>query len=100
MGMIEWDVYMESMLMNSGALDDAARVFREAAEAFGDIVSSPEVGKAWEQPSALEGLTVGGIPSDKMNAGIGSARAAAGRAGPDLSCDRLLATLSSASFPD
>ena len=70
MGMIECDVYMESMLMSSGALDDGARAFREAAEAFGEIVARPEVGKAWEQPSVLSGLTVGGIVGH-VNAGIG-----------------------------
>ena len=70
MGMIEWDVYMESMLMNSAALDDVARAFRDAAEAFGEIVARPEVGTAWEQPSVLDGLTVGGIVGH-VNAGIG-----------------------------
>jgi hypothetical protein len=70
MGTIGWDVYMESMLMNSGALDDVARAFREAAEAFGEIVARPEVGKAWEQPSALDGMTVGAIVGH-VNAGIG-----------------------------
>lgn len=70
MGTIGWDVYMESILMNSGALDDAARAFRYAAEAFGEIVARPEVGKAWERPSALDGLTVGAIVGH-VNAGIG-----------------------------
>ena len=70
MGTLEWDVYNETMLMNMGALDNAARAFREAAEAFGEIVARPEVGKAWEQPSALEGYSVGGIVAH-VNAAIG-----------------------------
>ena len=70
MGALEWDVYRESMLMNSGYLDDAAKAFREAAEAFGDIVDRPEVGQAWAQPSALEGYSVGGIVGH-VNAAIG-----------------------------
>ena len=70
MGTLEWDVYKESMLMNSGYLDDAAEAFRAAAEAFGEIVARPEVGKAWEQPSALEGYSVGAIVAH-VNAAIG-----------------------------
>jgi uncharacterized protein (TIGR03083 family) len=70
MGTLEWDVYNETMLMNMGALDDAAQAFREAAEAFGEIVARPEVGKAWEQPSALGGLSVGDIVGH-VNAAIG-----------------------------
>jgi hypothetical protein len=68
-GALEWEVYKESMLMNSGYLD-AATAFREAAEAFGWIVARPEVGKAWEQPSALEGYSVGGLVGH-VNAAIG-----------------------------
>lgn len=70
MGALEWDVYKESMLMSSGYLDDVATAFREAAEAFGEIVARPEVGQAWEQPSALEGYSVGAIVGH-VNAGIG-----------------------------
>jgi hypothetical protein len=69
-GALEWDVYKESMLMNSGYLDDAAQAFREAAEAFAELVARPEVGKAWEQPSALEGYSVGAIVTH-VNAGVG-----------------------------
>jgi hypothetical protein len=69
-GALEWDVYKESMLMNSGYLDDVAQAFREAAEAFAEIVAQPEVGKAWEQPSALEGYSVGAIVGH-VNAAIG-----------------------------
>ena len=69
-GALEWDVYKESMLMSSGYLDDVAQAFREAAEAFGEIVARPEVGKAWDQPSALEGYTVGAIVGH-VNAGVG-----------------------------
>ena len=58
------------MLANRGALDDVARSFREAAEAFGEIVARPQVGKAWDQPSALEGLSVGDIVGH-VNAAIG-----------------------------
>ena len=70
MGTLEWDVYKESMLMNSGYLDDVAQAFREAAEAFAEIVDRPEVGQAWGEPSALEGLTVGAIVGH-VNAAIG-----------------------------
>ena len=56
--------------MSSAYLDDVAQSFREAAEAFGEIVARPEVGKSWEQPSALEGYSVGGIVAH-VNAGIG-----------------------------
>jgi hypothetical protein len=58
------------MLMNSGYLDDVAQAFREAAEAFAEIVDRPEVGKTWEQPSALEGYSVGAIVGH-VNAAIG-----------------------------
>jgi hypothetical protein len=70
MGALEWDVYEESMLMTIGDLDEVAGAFREADEAFGEIVSRPEVGKAWDQPSALEGYSVGAIVAH-VNAAIG-----------------------------
>jgi uncharacterized protein (TIGR03083 family) len=70
MGALEWDLYKESMLMGSGYLDDVAKAFREAAEAFAEIVDRPEVGKVWEQPSALEGFSVGAIVGH-VNAAIG-----------------------------
>ena len=69
-GAVEWDMYKEGMLMSSGYLDDVTKGFREAAEAFGEIVSRPEVGKAWEQPSALEGYSVGAIVTH-LNAALG-----------------------------
>jgi uncharacterized protein (TIGR03083 family) len=56
--------------MNSGYLDDAAKPFREAAAAFAEIVDRPEVGRAWEQPSALDGYSVGAIVGH-VNAAIG-----------------------------
>lgn len=70
MGTIEWGVYMESMLTNSGTLDEVAQAFRDATQAFGEIVARSEVREAWEQPSALDGLTVGAIVGH-VNAGIG-----------------------------
>jgi hypothetical protein len=69
-GALEWDVYKESMLMNIGDLDEVAGAFREAAEAFGEIVARPEVGKAWGEPSALEGYSVGAVVAH-VNAAIG-----------------------------
>lgn len=69
-GALEWDVYKESMLMNSGYLDDVTQAFQEAAEAFGEVVARPEVGKAWKQPSALEGYSVGAIVTH-VNAACG-----------------------------
>lgn len=36
-------------------------VLIEAATSVRDLVGSPEVGKVWDQPSALEGMTVGGL---------------------------------------
>lgn len=53
MGTIEWGVYVETMLMTSWALDGVARAFREAAEAFGEIVASPEVGMAGSNRASL-----------------------------------------------
>ncbi|HEV3364831.1 MAG TPA: maleylpyruvate isomerase N-terminal domain-containing protein, partial [Acidimicrobiia bacterium] len=70
MGALGWDVYMESILMNSGDLDDLVQAFREAAEAFAEIVARPEVGRAWDQPSALEGYSIGAIVTH-VNAAIG-----------------------------
>src|SRR2546421_3257837 len=58
------------MLINLGDLDEVVTAFREAAEAFGEIVARPEVGKAWEQPSALEGYSVGAVVTH-VNAAIG-----------------------------
>ncbi|MCA1843903.1 MAG: maleylpyruvate isomerase N-terminal domain-containing protein [Actinobacteria bacterium] len=69
-GALEWDVYKDSMLMNIGDLDEVAEAFREASEAFEDLVARPEVGKAWDQPSALEGYSVGAIVAH-VNAAIG-----------------------------
>lgn len=69
-GALEWDMYRESVLMSSAYLDDVARVFREAAEAFGEILARPEVGNAWEQPSALEGYSVGAVVTH-VNAAVG-----------------------------
>jgi hypothetical protein len=69
-GALEWDVYKESMLMGIGDLDDVAEAFRDAAEAFGVLVARPEVGKLWEQPSALEGYSVGAIVTH-VNAATG-----------------------------
>ena len=69
-GALEWDVYKESVLMSSAYLDDVAQAFREAADAFGEIVVRPEVGRFWDQPSALEGYSVGAIVGH-VNAGIG-----------------------------
>jgi len=68
MGTLGWDVYEECMLMSD--LDHIAEAFKEAAEAFGEVVARPEVGKAWEQPSALEGYSVGDIVGH-VNAAIG-----------------------------
>ena len=68
MSAIGWDVYAESMLMND--LNDVAEAFREAAQAFGEVVTRPEVGKSWDQPSALEGYSVGAIVTH-VNAAIG-----------------------------
>ena len=70
LGALEWDVYKGSVLMSSAYLDDVAQAFRDAADAFGEIVARPEVGVAWGQPSALEGYTVGAIVTH-VNAGIG-----------------------------
>jgi len=70
MGTLEWDVYKNGMLIDMAALDEVAQAFREAAGAFGEIVARPEVGKAWDQPSALEGLSVGDIVGH-VNAAIG-----------------------------
>jgi uncharacterized protein (TIGR03083 family) len=61
---------MESMLKNIGGLDEVAAAFREAAEAFGEIVARAEVGKAWEQPSAMEGYSVGAVVTH-VNGAIG-----------------------------
>ena len=69
-GALEWDVYKESVLMSSGYLDDVAQAFREATDAFGEIVARPDVGEAWEQPSALEGYSVGAVVTH-VNAAVG-----------------------------
>lgn len=69
-GALEWDVYKESLLMSSTYLDDVAHAFREAADAFGEIVALPEVGKSWEQPSVLEGYSVGAIVTH-INSAVG-----------------------------
>ena len=58
------------MFLNSEDLDAVARAFREATDAFADIVDRPEVGQSWGKPSALEGMTVGGIVGH-VNAAIG-----------------------------
>ena len=56
--------------MRQLAHSNVAQAFREAAGAFADIVDRPEVGQAWGEPSALEGLTVGAIVGH-INAGVG-----------------------------
>ncbi len=68
MSAIGWDAYAESMLMND--LNDVAKAFREATEAFAEVLKGPEVELAWAEPSALEGYTVGGIVAH-VNAAIG-----------------------------
>ena len=67
-GALGWDIYEEYMLMSD--LDDVGRAFREAAEAFTEILSRPEVERAWAEPSALEGYTVGAIVTH-VNGAIG-----------------------------
>jgi hypothetical protein len=69
-GALEWDLYKESMLLNSADLDDIVGAFGEAGRVFADLAGRPEVGKAWDQPSALAGYSVGAIVTH-VNAAIG-----------------------------
>lgn len=70
MGALDWDLYKESMLTNSGYLDEMVSTFRDAADAFADVVARPEIARAWAEPSALEGYSVGGIVAH-VNGAIG-----------------------------
>ena len=70
MGALEWDVYKASMLTSSASLDEITEAFRDAAGAFAEILDRPEVQRAWAEPSALEGYSVGGIVAH-VNGAIG-----------------------------
>lgn len=69
-GALGWDVYKESMLMDSADLDEVTRAFREAADAFGEVLDRPEVSKSWTEASAMDGYTVGAVVGH-VNAAIG-----------------------------
>lgn len=70
MGALGWDVYKESMLMDSADLAEVTRAFREAADAFGEVLDRPEVNESWTEGSAIDGYTVGAVVGH-VNAAIG-----------------------------
>ena len=42
-------------------MDELISAFFEAAERVADLLDDPETAKRWDDPSALEGLSVGGL---------------------------------------
>jgi len=49
-------------------MDEIFTTFLEAAESVGDLLDSPETAKRWNDPSALQGLCVGGLAAHLMQA--------------------------------
>lgn len=49
-------------------MDEIFSTFLEAAESVGDLLENPETAKRWDDPSALQGLSVGGLAAHLMQA--------------------------------
>ena len=47
-------------------MDDVFSTFFEVAESVADLLDDPETTKRWEEPSALQGLSVGGLAAHLM----------------------------------
>jgi mycothiol maleylpyruvate isomerase-like protein len=47
-------------------MDDSFSTFFEVADCVADLLEDPETAKRWEEPSALQGLSVGGLAAHLM----------------------------------